>query len=677
MRVCGKKLRAWAGSQHYQAGVVLRTLALFVLVAPAAFALTLQEAYDALAAKQYDRAIQGFEQALSADPARSAIHQDLAYTLLKIGENDRARDHFAAAMRLDPKDDRVAMEYAFLCFESGQKAAARRVFDQVRQRGNATAEQAFQNIDRPLATEIARWSEAVKLAPDNFSAHLELARLAEQRDELALAAEHYEKAWHLKPAEPSLLLDLGRVWQALGQTERAVPALIAASRGPHTRTGELARELLPARYPYVYEFERAVKLDPSNAGLRREFAYLLLAMNRDPEAEDQFAQLSQLASGDLVACAQLGFLRWKRGDHEGAKPCFDKVLAGNDEELADRVRLTLHQPRALKKRDDASPAEEAKIMAARSIAAGYLPDAKTYLAAAHEADPADASVVLKLGWVNNILHDDREAIEWFNQARKSSDPVIASEAGQAYDSLRPEFARFRTTTWLYPLFSTRWHDLFGYAQTKTEIRVGTLPLRAYFSTRFIGDTRQTIGPAQYLSESSVIFGVGLSTFVWRGLNGWFEAGEAVKYLPNRQDVGTAIPDYRGGLAYARGVGHLLTAGPGWFAETNDDLVYISRFQRDTLLYLQTRAGYTLPEITAARIQSQVFWNANLAADRLRQYWANTIETGPGLRFRLQSMPKSMLLSVSVLRGAYTINEGNPRGPNYFDLRAGLWYAFTH
>src|SRR5450755_3790194 len=273
MRVCGKKLRAPTGSRHYKAGVVLRTLALFVLVVPAAFALTLQEAYDALAAKQYDRAIQGFGQALSADPARSAIHQDLAYTLLKIGENDRARDHFAAAMRLDPKDDRVAMEYAFLCFESGQKAAARRVFDQVRQRGNATAEQAFQNIDRPLATEIARWSEAVKLAADNFSAHLELARLAEQRDELALAAEHYEKAWHLKPGERELLLDLGRAWKLAGRLEDANSVLLAASRGEPARVAEKARELLPSRYPYVYEFEQALDQDPNNFELRREFAY--------------------------------------------------------------------------------------------------------------------------------------------------------------------------------------------------------------------------------------------------------------------------------------------------------------------------------------------------------------------------------------------------------------------
>ena len=60
----------------------------------------------------------------------------------------------------------------------------------------------------------------------------------------------------------------------------------------------------------------------------------------------------------------------------------------------------------------------------------------------------------------------------------------------------------------------------------------------------------------------------------------------------------------------------------------------------------------------------------------RQYWANFVETGPGVRLRLPFMPKSMSLTLSVVRGVYLVNEGNPRRPNFNDLRAGVWYAFT-
>ncbi len=58
------------------------------------------------------------------------------------------------------------------------------------------------------------------------------------------------------------MLDLGRVWKTLGRTEDADFILLAASRGGPPRVAEQARELLPDRYPYVYEFEKALELDP-------------------------------------------------------------------------------------------------------------------------------------------------------------------------------------------------------------------------------------------------------------------------------------------------------------------------------------------------------------------------------------------------------------------------------
>ena len=76
----------------------------------------------------------------------------------------------------------------------------------------------------------------------------------------------------------------------------------------------------------------------------------------------------------------------------------------------------------------------------------------------------------------------------------------------------------------------------------------------------------------------------------------------------------------------------------------------------------------------AGLQLQLFWNLNLTADTKRQYWANFAETGPGLKFRFDSMPRSLFFTVSLLRGVYTINEGNSRGPQFNDLRAGIWYA---
>ena len=97
---------------------------------------------------------------------------------------------------------------------------------------------------------------------------------------------------------------------------------------------------------------------------------------------------------------------------------------------------------------------------------------------------------------------------------------------------------------------------------------------------------------------------------------------------------------------------------------------MSRFGDDFLMYSQNRPGFSAGKV-------QFYWNCNLTTDTQRQYWANSAETGPGLRFHLPNTPRALLFSLNGLRGAYLTNAGNPRSPNYYDFRAGFWYAFTH
>src|SRR5215471_6603410 len=259
----------------------IRLLSFFLLSAGAGLAQTedpafapLTAAYQALRAKDYDIAIEQFRQASAMAPDRPAVHQDLAYTLLKAGDTEAARDEFSEALRLEPGNDQIALEYAFLCYETKQPVIARRIFERLSRKGNSTAQAAFENVDQPLREGIARWQQALQLTPDNFSAHEELARLAEQRDQLDVASEHYDAARRLRPDRRDLLLDLGRVWKQMGRDEDALAALVAAWRGGSPRISEEARELLPSRYPYLSEFERALALDPSNDQLRKDIEYI-------------------------------------------------------------------------------------------------------------------------------------------------------------------------------------------------------------------------------------------------------------------------------------------------------------------------------------------------------------------------------------------------------------------
>ncbi len=250
-------------------------------------------------------------------------------------------------------------------------------------------------------------------------------------------------------------------------------------------------------------------------------------------------------------------------------------------------------------------------------------------------------------------------------------PAIAAEAGQAYRNLRPGLARFRTTVWLYPLYSSRWSDLFGYGQAKTELRIRKLPFRPYASVRFVGDARRTTGGVspQSLSESAFILGVGVATQQFHGAMGWFEAGTAFGYLD-----GLRWRDFRGGVSYAKTIGRSIAAEhPGLFFETTDDSVFISHFGNDQINYSQNKFGYTAVH---GSFKTQTFWSTNVTFDVKSQYWANFAETGPGVRFHLPFMPTAMSLTLNAAHGIYLRNDGNPGRPNFNDLRAGLWYAFT-
>jgi len=652
----------------------------------------LAQAFDALRLHNYDAAIVLFRQASALSPQRADILKNLAYTLLKTGDSDGAREQFGEAMRAEPSDFHVALEYAFLCFEAredapARKAEARRIFAAVRDRGDAdsraTADTAFHNIDEPLSAGIARWQQALAASPATFSAYYELAQLAEQRDELLLAAASYKSAFQLLPARKSVLLELARVSKAQGDTEGMMAALIAASRGPEPRAAELARERLPERYPYVYEFREAVALDPSNEALHKELAYLLLRMSEDghasrDDAEKEFAAIvaDKAAQEDYICEAQLGLLYLADQLHDRAMPLLNRVLVHGDEATANRVRMALNMPTVLVERQTTdSPAElraiDPRVLGERSYQAGFLKDALKYFTQAEEGNPLDLSVALKLGWTNNLLHDDAAALRWFGLARQSSDPAVAAEARRAWSNLRPDQSRFRTTVWLYPLFSSRWADLFGYGQVKTELRLKGLPFHPYASVRLAGDVRRTTsGPLpESLSESAFITALGVATDTWHGATAWFEAGAATSYL-----TGNHWSDYRGGVAYAKTYGAALGGErPGWFVETDGDSVYISHFNEDLINYAQSRFGYTMP-FEGARIQT--FWNQNLTFDVKSQYWANFMETGPGFRIHPPGFPKPMWINLSAVRGVYLRNEGNPGRPNFNDFRVGVWYAFT-
>ncbi len=557
-------------------------------------------AYADLRAARYDSAIAQFRLALNLGPAPVHLRKDLAYALLKRGDREEARDEFERVFAADPHDEQAALEFAFLCYETGRPQAARRTFSKLKASRDpavqATAAQAFASVDTPLREGIARWTEAIRLAPRQWSAHEELARLAEAADRLPLAAEHYEIAWRLRPSQDSLLIDLARVWLALGEENKARRALVLAWRSGPPRVAETARESLNGAMPAL-----------SDAALS------------PPE------------------------------------PLHEEVLS--------------------------APPLPALEMAERSLASSYIQDAYRFFRLAYEENPGDAGVAYKLGLTSNLLRQDREALRWFDIARKSPDSSISRQANSAYEKLAPEFRSFSFSAWSIPFYSSRWNGAFLYGQVKAEWHPPRSIFTPYLSARLVGDTtgeRKGMPPGlQFLSENSVIAAAGLRARISSNVFAWGEAGQAFNYHGGQYGRPRFQPDYRAGIAALKGWGRLLgSAQPGLFHETNADGVYASRFHDDMILYLQNRTGRTFAR-SASGWQAQAFAVWNLTVDRRGEYWGNYAEAGAGVRLVLPALPRGVSFRTEFVRGVHLQNQSNPWGPNYWDFRSGMWYAFSH
>jgi tetratricopeptide (TPR) repeat protein len=621
-----------------------------------------------------DRTVEQLKQKTAVEPQRADIRKELGYAYLKTGESGQALQAFEKSLEADPGNDHTALEIAFLSHETGQQGRAFELFQTLADSEDAAvAENATATLTRldELSVEIERWTREIEQEPLNRSAHLELARLHEKHSDPEQAALRYLAAWSLPAGagHEEILLSLARTRADSADPNGTAGAWLLASRSTETRIAEQAKEELPARYPYASEFRAALDLDPSQVGLRRDLAYLLLEVGWNDQATAEFEQVCARQPDDLLSAAQLAFLYLEQDRADDAAELLERARGSSDEGVAKRAKEALE---SMRERGSGS----SRAMGEKSLNSSYLKDARNYFSEAYRLSPEDHSLALKLGIVNNLLKQDREALDWFRVASASDDPDISTQAMRSYENLAPQFRRVTHNFWAYPFFSSRWNSVFGYAQFKTEFRVERLPVKPYLSMRLAGDARRRSGGAapQFLSESSLIAAAGIRTPTRRGVTAWAEAGQAISYLGDRPSgVPRAAPDYRGGVSFVRNRGPTLGSDePGRFIETNFDGVYISRFDDNVMGYWQMRPGYRLP--TKGLLRAQIFMNFNLTADIKRQYWANFAEVGPGIKLRVPAVKPAMDFSVSLLRGVHLRNEFNPRRPNYFDLRVGVWYS---
>jgi tetratricopeptide (TPR) repeat protein len=621
-------------------------------------ATVLNRAYQQLRLKQYDDAVAGFRQALALDPSQVQVYKDIGYTLQKMGETEQVVDAFESYHRARPGDYQTIMELAYLYAQVQKEDRAleffRRAMDSSDRAQAAQARQGYQNVEGPIVAEIARWTAAIQQDPKNVDAHESLATAYVRRGDTVQAIEQYTWLRREAPLRYRHLVVLSELHAKLAATgdarsdaahaDTARAYALLAWRSADPRVSGQGRALFNGgaseRYPYGPEFEKALELEPLQTGIRKELAYLYLTMQQPARAVPLFQRVVYEAPDDQQSAAQL------------------RMLTAKETTPAAPVAPTPAPP---------APAEDSahhhRELGYASLGKSYLADAAREFEAAYRLDPADDQSMLQLGYIYNMLHQDSTAVGWFKRARLSRDAKIAAQARQAIHNL--EKPRFTTTVWALPLLSSRFDTAFGYGQIKTEWNAGKLPFRPYVSLRFEVDSTTRTGGANplVLSADGVVASVGIIRAVNSHTWLWAEAGNALS-----EATRSSQPDYRGGLAFTDVWGARLFGNQGGrFFDTNFDTVYLSRVNRDTIGYLQTKTGYQLPRWRGWR--HQAFFAANVVADRQRNVYNNFVEAGPAYRFALTRY-KQVWAYAAYLHGVYTL----PGKSNYNDLRLVVWWA---
>lgn len=648
------------------------------------------EAYELMARKEFEAAVERFRRALAADPKRVNLYSEIGFASLKMGETEQAVAAFETYEKARPDDAHNALQLAYLYMQTAREQKGLEYFERVEKGADPAlakqAREAREAAEQPLLAEIARWSQAVEQNPNDDDNREMLADFYARHRDLPKAVEQYRELRRRAPTRYRHLISLATLYEKINDAPMATAYYLLASRCPEPRIAESGRQGLNNRYPFASEFEKALEQEPSQTEVRRELGYLYLTMKQPENAARHFEVIVAAEPKDYQSLAQLGFICADLGRRQDAIRLLERVRREGPADLAQKAGAALRQLGAPPADTLIGPVGEPQDEVQRHKQLGYASIQKNYLQAAarefeevYKLNPKDYQAIMQLGYLYNVMKRDDIAVRWFKLARSSPDPKMAAEARRAVSNLSWPLRKVVSTFWVQPFISSRWNDAFGYGQLKTEFRIPGLPFKPYLGLRFIGDTRTRTGGVlpQIYSEDGVIVSGGLVGRVYKNLFAWGEAGNQLTFLRNRPPgLNRSTPDYRGGFSYGQVLGpKLFSKEPGLFMDVTNDAVYLSRYGHNAIFYTQTKYGYQFRPWKG--FYHQPFLAANVLADARGDYYNNFVEVGPGYRFGFIKFSR-MNAYVALIRGAYTTQGRRAinfsHGPNYWDLRVVIWFA---
>ncbi len=245
---------------------------------PSALPPALEEVFnqgvEAEKAGKLDAAEKAFLRVLAGGGDRAFVHNNLGIVYQQRGDHTRAVAEFREAIRLDPGYASPRILLGASLAAAGHEREARRELE-----------------------------AAVKLAPREPLAHLELAKVYERADNPAGAVDEYLALGELSPQDPEYAYQLGSAYLKLSAgCFRQILELEPHSARAFELRGEIYRErgeTEPARRALA----RALELDPAFPGIHLMLAQIYLGQGNAAEARKELDRELAVVPDSLAALA--------------------------------------------------------------------------------------------------------------------------------------------------------------------------------------------------------------------------------------------------------------------------------------------------------------------------------------------------------------------------------------
>lgn len=332
-----------------------------------------------------------------------------------------AEECFARAANADPKDFRWVYFRGCIQQHAGRVSEAVPTLERA-QRLNPQYPTTYARLGQ-LQADAGRWDEAEKhfqkyaeLAPGDSFGWLGLGRVRLQRGDAAAALSLLHKAESLGPRDFQVQYQLGRAYQALGQTDRAEMHFAKLRKLPQGRwfyardpqmqdlrwfatpvramSEEFERAMNGGDYSLAAELaERIIARRPDDVGTICQLALVYRKLSRLAEAHALVDRAFALDENSARAHAVRSDLLFAEKRHEEALAAADRAIERDpDSALAHGIR-------------------------GRSLMMmGRLPEAEASLRTSVDLKPGDASTIVSLGEALRLQQRNDEALVCYRRA---------------------------------------------------------------------------------------------------------------------------------------------------------------------------------------------------------------------------------------------------------------------